>query len=345
MPPTIDISTLAETAIKRQKDLKMLPYLVLSQTLGIHGINLYNGIQNKDVLTDFQRKSGIMKPYDSSVAISHGDVGKTQEMILAVEKAYASVKDNIQNYKNVAVGPDVLLGKNKSKAHPWQKTMLWAIVTTFGEDVLDALYPAVRDTADQTPQGAFDGYDTKIDAFITATLISEANKNLVNTFDVVYTDFVAPVDLDDTEVADRLLAFYRAAHPSLKSTNTLLKVPAHIADWYDDAYHNKYKHKPILDEFGRTNLHGTGNKCKIVRSNHMGTGSRIILTVPGNFDFGMDSNSDAEFVQVRNPYIDPNLIQFWIQGDYGTRIRSIHPKMFQINEGTPVANALSGDYS
>ena len=343
--PVTDITSLAETAIRRQKDLKMLPYAVLRMVLGYHGIRLLPGIQNKDVLTDFQRKSGILKPYDSGVAITHSDVGKANEMILQVEKAYASVKDNIQNYKTIAIGPDVLLGENQAKKHPWQETMLKSIVKTFGEDIIDALYPAIRDTGDQTPTGAFDGFDTLIDAFVTATSISVANKNMINTFDGVYTDWAAPADSSDTEVADRLLSFWRSAHPQLRSANTLLTLPAHLADWYDDAYFNKYLTKPLLDQFGRTTLHGTNNKCKIVRSNAVGIGSRINLAVPGNFDFGMDSLSDAEFVQVRNPYEDPNIVQFWIQGDYGTRINSIHPKMFQINEGTPVANALSGDYS
>ena len=99
--PVTDITSLAETAIRRQKDLKMLPYAVLRMVLGYHGIRLLPGIQNKDVLTDFQRKSGILKPYDSGVAITHSDVGKANEMILQVEKAYASVKDNIQKLKNI----------------------------------------------------------------------------------------------------------------------------------------------------------------------------------------------------------------------------------------------------
>ncbi len=324
--------------------MKFLPYFVLRTVLGVHGINLLPGVQNKDVLTSYYRKSGIMKPYDSGVAITHGDVGKALEMTLQVEKAYASVKDNIQNYKSVSVGPDVLLGKNKSKAHPWNVTMLTSIVRTFGEDLIDVLFSGVRDTADQTPQGAFNGFDTLLEAFITASEITTAIGNMKNTFDGGYLAFAGPANSDDTEVADRLLAFWRAAHPSLKAVNTHLLIPSDIGDMYDDSYFNKYKTKPIVDEFNRSVLHGTGGKCKLIRSNAMGTGQRIILTVPGNLDFGMDTLGDETFVQVRNPYEDPNLIQFWIQGDYGTRIRSIHPKSFQMNEGTPVANALSGDY-
>ncbi len=337
---TVDLTSLAETAIRRQKDLKMLPYAVLRETLGVHGINLLPGIQNKDVLTDFLRKAGIMKPYDSSVEIAHSDVGKAQEMTLQVEKAYASVKDNIQNYKTIAVGPDVLLGKNKSKKHPWEMVMLTSIVRTFGEDILDALFPADRDTLVQTPQGAFKGYDTLIDAFIVATLISASAGNQVNTGAIA-----APSGETDFGAFTQLLDFWRASHPLLRTKQTNLLVPSIIADHYDDAFFNKFRQKPTTDEYGRTELYGSGGKCKIIRSNVMGTGQRIMLTMPGNLDFGMDTLGDEEFVQVRNPYEDPNLVQFWIQGDYGTRIRSIHPKIFQINEGAAVANALSGDYS
>ena len=114
---------------------------------------------------------------------------------------------------------------------------------------------------------------------------------------------------------------------------------------YDDAFFNKFRSKPTADEYGRIDLYGSGGKCKIIRSTIMGTGQRIILTVPGNLDFGMDTLGDEDFVQVRHPYEDPNYVQFWIQGKYGTRIRSIHEKVFQVNDGTPVGLQLSGDYS
>lgn len=337
--PTVDITTLTETAIRRQQDLKMLPYAVLREVLGLHGINLMPGIQNKDVMTSFYRKQGILRPYYAGMTIVPSDVGKAKENTLIVYKSFASVKDNIQNYKTISVGPDVLLGKNQTKKHPWEMVMLSSIIKTFAEDIIDALFPATRDTGDQSPMGAFNGYDTLLDALVAASEISLAIGNLVNT-----GTLAAPTDGTDTDCADILLAFWRSAHPQLKTAKSVLLVPSDIGDYYDDAYFNKYKTKPIVDEFNRSELHGTGGRCKIVRSNAMGTGQRIMLTVPGNLDFGMDTLSDADFVQVRTPYEDPNDIQFWIQGDYGCRIREVHPKVFQINEGVPVANALSGDY-
>lgn len=336
---TVDISLLQETAIKRQKDFKLLPYVVLRHTLGLHGINLMPGVQHKDVITDFQRKAGIMQPYVVGGDITYSQVGKAQEMTLLVEKAFASVKDNINNYKTIAVGPGELLGKNKTKQHPWNLLMIQSIIRTFGEDVLDCTFSGERDEADKSPQGAFDGYDTLIDAFITNSKITAGIGNLKSTGDIE-----AVADETDVDPFNQLLAFWRAAHPQLKAKPSILLVPSHVGDAYDDAFFNKFRNKPSEDAYGRTYIQGTNKKCLMVRSDIMGTGQRMILTAPGNLDFGMDSLGDEDFVQVRNPYEDPNEVQFWLQASYGTRIRSIHPKLFQINDGTPVANALSGDY-
>jgi len=337
---TIDITLLTETAIRYQKDLMYLPYAVLAEKLGIHGINLLPGIQNKDIVTNFLRKQGLAKPYEIGLEVDNSDVGKADERVLEVLKAYASVKDNINNYKKTVVGPDELLGKNQGKQHPWQLVMLMTIVRTFGEDLLDALFPGERDIEDQTPLGCFDGFDTLIDVDIAGGDISEALGNLVATGEIA-----APVDNTDTDAYDKILAFWRSAHPRLREINSLLLVPYGIGDAYDSAYFNKHMYKPTIDIYGRIDLEGSAGKCKIVRSTEMGSGQRIILTVPGNMDFGMNTLGDETFVQVRTPYEDPNEIQFWIQGDYGARIRNVHRKALQINDGSPTANALSGDYS
>lgn len=336
---TVDITGLSETAKRIDKDLKMIPYAVMSQVLGLHGINLLPGIQNKDVITNFERKRGIARPYAVGQSEDNQDVGKAAERTLTVEKAYASVKDNINNYKTVAVGPSDLLGSNTRKQHPWEVSMLSAIVATFGEDLLDALFPGVRNTSDLSPLGCFDGFDHLIDDDITAGRIRESLGNIRNSGTIA-----KPSDNSDTNAFDYLLEFWRGAKPKLRERETVLLLPYGCADAYDSAYFNKFKYKPNFDSYGRSVLEGTGGKCLVIRSNIMGLGQRIVLTVPGNLDFGMNTMGDELFVQVRQPYVDPNEIQFWIQGDYGCRIRSVNANVFMINEGSPVAQALSGDY-
>lgn len=334
-----DLTLLQETAQRFDKDLKLLPVEKLRLEMGRLGITLYPNVQNKDVATNFERKGGILLPYTPTGTVTNKDVGKALESILEVKTAYASVKDNIKNYQKYMVGPDDLLGKNQTKKHPWNMTMLWAIVSTFGEDLLDSLFPGARDDDGTTPQAAFDGYDTKIDAYIAAGTIAAAKGNYVAT--EVLTD---PSDSSDTTAYDTLLNFWKAAHPALRRAQSRLLVPWDVYMAYNAAFFNKFKYAPPVDEYQRTYLHGTGNKCLLVPSDAMGTGDRVILTIAGNMHFGMNNQSDEQFVQVRDPYEDPNFKQFWIQGDYGTRILSVNEKVFQVNDGTPVANSLAGDY-
>jgi hypothetical protein len=58
----------------------------------------------------------------------------------------------------------------------------------------------------------------------------------------------------------------------------------------------------------------------------------------------MRTGSDKGFVQVRNPYKDPNWVQYWSQFEVGCRVRSIHAKEFMVNDLTNTAIELAGDY-
>ncbi len=336
----VDISSLQESAIRYNRDLKLLPVAIIKEELGKLGIALIPDIQNKDIRTNFERAGGIMAPYSTTMTINNSDLGKAVESILEVHDAYASVKDNVRNYKTTKIGPDQLLGKNTSKVHPWQRTMLWAIVSTFGEDLGDCLYGGTRNASGLTPKDLFNGFDTLLTTKVSSGEISAAKGNLYATGAIT-----APATADDTDAFDQLRAMWASAHPTMKKINTILQMNYDVFEAYQQAHFNKYKYAPKIDEYQRIILEGTGGKCRLVPSAFMGTGDRVILTKPGNFDFGMDSMKDQQFVQVRAPYEDPNFAQFWIQGSYGTRINSVNKKVLVINDGTPIhATNFSGDY-
>jgi hypothetical protein len=83
---------------------------------------------------------------------------------------------------------------------------------------------------------------------------------------------------------------------------------------------------------------------QIVSHYALGVGDRLVLTEPGNFDLGMNTFSDAGFVQVRNPYENPNWVQYWMQWEIGMRVKNLHKRGFMMSDGTVTANPLSGDY-
>lgn len=326
-----DLTLLTESAKTYQRDLQLLPYATMAPVLGGLGISLYPGIQNKHVMTNFLRSAGIARPYVQGT-VEDSQVGALEEKTLEIHLAYANVKDNINNYKTTVVGPDVLLGKNQSKQHPWQMLMLSSIIRTFSEDILDALFHGVRNTATRTPVGCFNGYNKIIDLGIAGGSIAANEGN-----------YFATGAITSANAYEKLLAMYRSAHPMLKQGRSIMIVPYHIGEKYDDQYFDKYKYKPTLDNYGNTVLDGSNGQCTIIRTPYQG-GSRVILTVAGNFHFGFDSLADQTFVQVRNPYTDPNDVQFWIQAGYGTRIQSFNKKVFVVNDQATAVTAYSGDF-
>jgi hypothetical protein len=336
----ITVSDLTRLAVKYQPDIKMLPYAVIAEVLGSHGITLFPGVQYQDIIISFLRKQGIAKPYAPGLEIADNSLGKVEPSTLQVEKAYASISDNIWNYvTKTLVTPDEMLGKNQSKRHPFELQTIMSVIRTFGEDIIDALFNAERDITDQTPLGLFDGFETKVLAAIVSGAISSGNGNYLAT-----EALDAPTTSTDFEAYLHLRAWVREANPYLLK-NAILIMPLSVYRNCFDALQNKTNQKAatLIDFQDYLNAECNSN-IKIVSSRYLGTGDRIYLTAPGNMDFGMNTLGDDQFVQIRNINADPNVVNYWIQADYGTRWRSYHPKVFFTNDGTLTANQLSGDY-
>lgn len=338
---TLTVTDLTRLAVKYQKDIKMLPFAVLSEVLGQHGITLFPGVQYKDIIISFLRKQGIAKPYFPGLTIADSDIGKIEESELVVEKAYASVSDNIWNYvTKTLITPDEMLGKNKNKKHPFEVQTMMAIVRTFGEDIIDALFHATRNTNDASPLGLFDGFETKIEAAIVAGSITGGKGNLIPN-----TAIIAPTSNTDTAPYDNLRDWLRQANPYLLKDGILM-LPRLITQYAMDGLKNKTAQKAdTYIKFMEYLNDDVGGNLKLVNSRIMGTGDRMYLTAPGNMDFGMNTMGDETFVQVRNIDPDPNIVNYWIQADYGTRWRTFHEKKFLTNSGSLTGSQLSGDYS
>ena len=213
------------------------------------------------------------------------------------------------------------------------------IVKTAAEDILDALWSAEYDIADRTPQGCFDGFDTIIDGLISTGVIAAANGNVVNTGAIT-----TPSGETDYDAINQLVTFVRGASNFLKKAG-MLHISKNVYQYAVDALENKFKYKDWgLNDVQRYINEKSGANVVVVPNEFMGTGDRIMLTIPGNLHFGVDTFGDHEFVQVRDIFEDPNLFQFWLQADFGARLVSIHSKEFQINDGTAAAASHSGDY-
>lgn len=337
----INIAALAEQAKTYQPDLRTLPYVIIGNVLNAHGIAM-KPVAGIDVVTVGERKGGLIRPYAPGTVTEQTEIMKAAERELKVEAAYISMKDNIKNYQTARIinNPSLVLGINETKENPFKDLIVANVVKTASEDVLDAMFHASRNTSDLSPLGAFTGFFKHIDTAITATEIAAGKGNLIAT-----GALPIPGTGVETAAVDRIILFVRSADRMLKDYPAVLYMSRAVYSNAIDALDAKYPSKNI-DIFALQNYinQKAQSKVVIVVSDLVGSGSRIILTVPGNFEFGINTMSAIDFVKVRSPFEDPNEMQFWLQADFGTRILSFNKKVFAINDQVNTSVALSGDY-
>ena len=339
----INITGLQEEAKKYQKDLRFLPFAILTVIFNELGIGLKQ-VANVDVITESQRKGGLVQPYAPGITIANqAEIIKLSERELRVHTAYVSLKDNIKGYQGARIlnNPEAGTGINQTKEHPLKDLITGQMVRTVTEDIIDAMFHSERNMSDLSPLGCFDGYYTHIDNEIGAGTIAAAHGNLIATGPIV-----PPLTPTDTIALDKIVDFIMATDPKLRKAPSILHLTQNVYWAATSALENKFTYKSVtgLGDLQNYINQKVGSRTTIKVSDAFGSGDLIMLTVAGNLDFGMNTFGDYEFVAIRTPYEDPNDMQFWNQFEAGTRINSVHKKLFAINDGTHIANALSGDY-
>jgi hypothetical protein len=340
----VNVTNLQRAAEKYNLTLQTLPFMILEEMLTALDINQME-VAAKDILMQFQRKAGLARPYTSNTTLGYaGEIGKIIEIPLEVKTSYAALKEHIQAYKDSKLILNSVEDQkvdNQLKKHPLEVQIIGAKLKTICEDIIDYLFYGERDDSGLTPVDMFDGFYTQIAAKIISGEIAADQGNLVTT-----GALSAPASGTDTDAWDALVGFIRSAHPSLRK-NAVLYITGDALFNAMDALKNAISYKNVMafDDFVRELNGFTKSNIRIISETSLGTGSRLMLSVPRNLDFGMNTKSDVDFCQVRTPFEDPNLVQFWTQWDAGCRVRSIHKKEFQVNEQTSTALELSGDYT
>lgn len=342
MTAIVNVSALQRAAEQYDPLLRKLPFAILVEELEAMKINVLE-VDQKDKVVQFQRKGGLAKPYvvGDENAVS-GTIGKAIERDLTVKPCYAALKDHIMNYRTKRLTASSEKVDNKTKKHPHELVIIESKVRTIAEDILDAIFFAERDDADKSPQGMLDGFYTLIGKEIVGGGIAAGLGNLKTT-----GALAAPADGTLTAAYDKLVAFIRSASPFLRRNGILYISQAAMFNAMD-ALGNKINSKNAFEyDVFVQHLRGLTEspRLELIRSPFLGSGSQLIYTVPGNLDFGINTKGDEQFVQVRMPYDDPNIVQFWTQWEAGARVTSIHPKEFMVNEQTNTGENLSGDYS
>jgi hypothetical protein len=340
----VNITSLQRAAEKYQPDFMLLPYVMLIPALREQKLNMLE-VDNKDIVIVKERSGGAARPYVAGGAVGYkAEISRLIERELQTYAAYAAIKDNIKNYTTKRVLYDATKDKvnNKTKQHPLERDIIADVIKTVAEDIIDCLWHATRDTSDLTPQGMANGFNTLIDTAVAAGDITSGKNNLV-----ACGSLAAPANATDTTAFTSLRDWLRNTHQKIRSKALVLYIPNNSLINVKDALENKktsYKDVSFAAVLAQLREDCTLPNLQIVSHYSLGTGDRLTLTEPGNLDVGMNSFSDAGFIQVRSPYEDANDVQFWNQFDIGMRIKNLNVRGFMVSDGTVTANPLSGDY-
>lgn len=345
MTKTVNLAGLQKANEYYQPKLRQLPAYLLEPFLKTFNMNLVQ-VNNKDVIKHLRRRGALMKPYGNlgGETAEQKEAFKIIESVLTVDKAFVALKDYIGNYTEkevlVAAGNKV---DNKSKKHPLERMILEQVVKTFIEDYVVCSFHAERNDEGDSPADAFDGFYTKLGQLITADEVKTSKGNLIET-----GEFAAPGEGSDP--LGKLLTFFRKLNPFLKSIPFDLISPSNVITHARDGLVEKYSNLKVvttddLMQYIKDNA-DLSFKPNLCTHAVLGTGQRIMATKPGLLSVGMNTKTDVDFMQVRAPYEDPNLVQFWIQAEFGSRFDDWDQKVFASNEQASVANlSLMGDYA
>lgn len=339
----VNITSLTRAAVTYNNVLRELPYFIFNEKAKKLQMNILK-VQGEDKLINVRRKADLIRPYKPGLTLGQEkELKKFLEMSLKPETVYAEIKDNVLNYKekNVLSNRGEVVD-NKTKKHPLELFILKNMVISFNEDLLFNLFTGQRDDAVASSTTAFNGFNYKIDALIAAGEIAGENGNLVNTGAFGTGTEEAPVD--DYQ---KLVDFLAQAHPMLRSGEVILYAGEHPINAARASFKSRVSafEYPTLDQVTER-LRSDANipGLKIITDEILGTGDSLKLMKPGMLDIGFENETDKDYVQVRNPYEDPNEVQFWIQAGIDTRVQDIHQKVFLTNEQKNTALNYAGDY-
>ena len=213
---------------------------------------------------------------------------------------------------------------------------------TFSEDVYACLFHG-DETSNVTELALYDGLHTNINKDIESGDISQARGNLIPC---------AVIDGPQSEGDDAAwkawVEWYDKWSPALKRVQVLCYMSIEnghaIADAYGQHHRNLKEVNYLPDANGNFKV-PEYPKVTFVPSDDFGKGTRMVATIPGNFEFGVNNEGDESFVAVQHGSDDDvKDIIFQIQGIFGTRVLNILPSHFVTNGGVIEDSVWQGDY-
>ena len=336
----IGIDNLTHVKDKLQSNIIMGPAYYSADELKRMAIKVITGIEFKETATIFNRKGGtarrkvVGQPQNSTL-------GYTSERVLEAHIVWDFYKANEDNFQEKPVQLEI----NGSAAFHFPKAeeFINQIGIAFNDNIFPCLWHGDEGSSKPEMQ-LFNGWHALLSKDIADGVVSAAAGNLITM------SALAPVSKEgDTASWDAFVAWYNQWHPALKRREVLVYMSVAYGNYIADAYEQKHRSHEAVQYLPDAN----GNfkvreypKLTFCPSDDYGTGTRVIATIPGNLELGVNSEGDQSFVSVRHGSDnDHKDISFQIQGIFGCRILRIEAPFFVTNGGVIQDKYWSGDYT
>lgn len=342
-PEFIGREALTHVAEQVGKQIIMGPAYEDPELLDRLGISVISGVQFKKTDHLLVRKGGTTRRKKVGTPVEN-KIGFLKERTLIAKLTWNRYKDNIDNYVETVFGTD---GKPGGE-YPMSTVEVETILKSYAEDLKSNLFfgdMENEDSADEDKQklSLYDGFHTDMAHDIADGIISVQNKNLIPCDAIT-----APVDAHDSTPFDTVLEWYtkwdgRLRQQKLVKLHVDILRGLYIAQGYSNKYHGNSK----------VNYLPNGNftvpempRVEFCPSDAWGVGTRMMATIPGNLQYGVDSENNQSFVKTQfGSDEDAQDVIFQIQSIQGTRIMNPLPSAFVMSDGSIAENVINGDYT
>lgn len=341
-PEFIGREALTHVAEQVGKTIVMGPAYEDPELLDRLGIAVISGVQYKKTDHLLVRKGGTTRRKKVGTPVENR-IGFLKERTLVAKLTWNRYKDNIDNYVETVFGTDGKAGGD----YPLSTLACEAILKSYAEDLKSNLFfgnMEYEDSTDEKKQklSLYDGFHTDIAHDIAEGIISTTNGNLI-----ACEAIAAPTDAHDSTPFDTVLEWYTKWDARLRQQKVVklhcdILRGIYIAQGYANKYHGNTKVK-YLDNGNFTVPEMP--RVEFCPSDAWGVGNRLMATIPGNLQYGVDSENNQTFVKVQfGSDDDAQDVIFQIQSIQGTRLMNPLSSAFVISDGSIVENVINGDY-
>lgn len=339
----IGLDALQHVAEEVSKEIVMGPGYSEAEEMDRLGIDIVTGVQFKRTFHLFIRKGGTTRRKDVHREVN-SEAGFLKERTLVAKLAWDKFPGNIDDFCETVFGTDA------QGQFPLSSQAVEAILKDYADNLAANLWfgnIALDNGDDSVPardqaMALYNGFHTCIQQDIEDGLISEANGNLIHCDAIT-----APIDSDDSSPYDIFIAWY------MKWDERLRKVPTrvymnettamNIAAGYANKFHGNFRVE--YNQGDNFKLPGL-SKVSLCPISGFGEGDRMYATIDKNFVYGVDTQSNKQYVSVRlGSDRDHRDISFQIQSIQGSGIKSFLRSALAVSDGTLVApEYVAGDY-